>query len=384
MKEQDKVAGDVAVSEGEQEVRLWVKETSTLRTELGRYFGRASLQILGNGIWIMTYIHSSHHWDCHDGQIEMMLSEDEGRTWLQPNTFTDGKPVNGLPGAPSPKESPYDPIEPYIYLAPNGDLLICAMNFDFKGKKSNGHWCTLSSDNGRTWSAWRQIRHTNLPPPLGGGDMTQQCLEKDGTMYAASRTGLSGQSTPILCKSADNGATWEFVSAIGKQGDIWYTSDDSETGIELVGPKEMVAILRHGMWPAPTHMTRSHDMGKTWTAPKDISGTTHFWKRPRIYTLKHLKHMSGADNLPEWWDDTTLIGTGPHEVDNGTRNVGLWYSQDKGETWSAPFHCDKNTQDAGYGDIRMRRNGELVVVSYHGKHDSADIKQYVVGMESVE
>jgi len=32
----------------------------------------------------------------------------------------------------------------------------------------------------------------------------------------------------------------------------------------------------------------------------------------------------------------------------------------------------------------MRKNGELVVVSYHGRHDAADIKQYVVGIDFVE
>ena len=382
-KAQEKVAGDLAVPEGEQELRLRVKETTTLLTAPGRYFGRASLQILDNGVWIMTYIHSDHHWACHDGQIGVMLSKDEGRTWLPPNTFTDGNPVKGLPSAPSPIESPYDPIEPYLYLAPNGDLLIAAWDLDFKARKSNDRFFTRSKDNGKTWSAWERIQYS-LPPPLRGSDMTQQCLVKDGIMYASSRSGLNGKSSPSLFKSADNGATWEFVSAIGRQGDAYYMSRDSEAGIELVGPNEMVAILRHGMWPAPTHMTRSHDMGKTWTKPKDISGSTQFWKRPRIYTLKHLRHMSGAEKIPEWWNDRTLIGTGPHQVRNGTRNVGLWHSRDKGETWSAPFHCDKDTQDAGYGDIRMRKNGELVVVSYHGRHDAADIKQYVVGIDFVE
>ena len=134
-KAQEKVAGDLAVPEGEQELRLRVKETTTLLTAPGRYFGRASLQILDNGVWIMTYIHSDHHWACHDGQIGVMLSKDEGRTWLPPNTFTDGNPVKGLPSAPSPIESPYDPIEPYIYLAPNGDLLIAAWDLDFKAEK---------------------------------------------------------------------------------------------------------------------------------------------------------------------------------------------------------------------------------------------------------
>ncbi|MFV2067584.1 MAG: hypothetical protein ACC645_11450 [Pirellulales bacterium] len=36
----------------------------------------------------------------------------------------------------------------------------------------------------------------------------------------------------------------------------------------------------------------------------------------------------------------------------GTRNVGTWYSEDKGKAWSAPLDLDATTQDAGYGDMR--------------------------------
>ena len=120
------------------EVRLTIKEVTTIRpTHDGRYFGRASLQVLANGVWVMTYIHSDHHWKCHDGQIEVMFSADEGRTWAPPNTYLDGKPVSGLPSAASPKESPHDPIEPYIYLAPNGDLVIATMDAIFPPARAN-------------------------------------------------------------------------------------------------------------------------------------------------------------------------------------------------------------------------------------------------------
>ena len=123
-------------------------------------------------------------------------------------------------------------------------------------------------------------------------------------------------------------------------------------------------------------------MGKTWTKPVNVSPKVKSWKRARIYTLKHLEHLSGVKTIPEWWNDRILVGTGVHQVSVQTRNVGLWYSEDKGETWSAPLDLDTTTQDAGYGDVRMRKNGDLVVVSYHGAHDQASIKQYVVGIET--
>ena len=123
-------------------------------------------------------------------------------------------------------------------------------------------------------------------------------------------------------------------------------------------------------------------MGKTWTKPVRVSPSVKSWKRARIYTLEHLKHLSRVETIPEWWNDRILIGTGVHQVTVKTRNVGLWYSEDKGKTWSAPLDLDADTPDAGYGDLRMRNSGDLVVVSYHGAQDQASIKQYVVGVET--
>ena len=175
------------------EVRLTIKEVTTIRpTHDGRYFGRASLQVLANGMWVMTYVHSDHHWKDPGGQIEVMFSADEGRTWAPPNTYLDGKPVSGLPSAASPKESPHDPVEPYIYLAPNGDLVIAAMDAIFppdEGEPRPGHggmWITASSDDGRNWSEWSKARFRGVPGG-GCGDLTQDSFLDGNTIYATSR-----------------------------------------------------------------------------------------------------------------------------------------------------------------------------------------------------
>ena len=371
------------------EVRLTIKEVTTIRpTHDGRYFGRASLQVLTDGVWVMTYIHSAHHWNCHDGQIEVMFSADEGRTWAPPNTYLDGKPVSGLPSAASPKESPHDPIEPYLYLAPNGDLVIATMDaiFPGQGKPRPGHggtWITVSADNGRSWSKWSKVIFKGVPGG-GGGDLTQDSFLDGNTIYATSRLSGwgeigKGKSLPGLFKSTDNGRIWQFISCCDSEMD-WDRSSDTETGIERVGETELVVVIRGGSKAELPFLTRSHDMGKTWTKPVRMSPTVKSWKRARIYTIKHLKHLSRVETIPNWWHDNILIGTGVHQVSVATRNVGLWYSQDKGETWSAPLDLDVTTQDAGYGDVRMRKNGDLVVVSYHGAFDQASIKQYVVGI----
>ena len=385
------------------EVRLKVKEVTNIRpTHDGRYYARASLQVLANGVWVMTYINSEHHWKDPRGQIEVMFSGDEGRTWAPPNTYLDGKPVSGLPSAPSPQDSPHDPVEPYIYLAPNGDLVITAMDAIFppgRGEPLPGHdgmWIIASADGGRTWGQWTKVAFRGVPGG-GCGDLTQDSFVVGDTIYATSRLSdwrqnkpgeilyarwfYPGKTLPGLMKSTDNGRTWDFVSCCDREMD-WDRTGDTESGIERVGENELVVVLRGGFKTELPWLIRSHDMGKTWTVPVRMSPTVQSWKRARIYTLKHLKHLSRVEAIPDWWHDSTLIGTGVRQVSLTTRNVALWYSEDKGETWSAPLDLDVTTPDAGYGDVRMRKNGDLVVVSYHGNHDEASIKQYVVGMET--
>ncbi|MFC1462840.1 sialidase family protein [Verrucomicrobiota bacterium] len=380
--------------------KMTLTDVRTICEPNGMYYGRPSLQILADGTWVMVYIRSKHHWKDPQGQIEVMFSSDEGRTWSEQNTCLDGTPVQGLPSRPAPVGSPYDPVEPYVYLAPSGELIATAMKVDLSGLGKGEPlscdgcaWITVSADNGRTWDAWRKAVFENLPEGQSADhmDMTQDSFVDGRTIYAASRMadrdrreGSFHKAIAGLFKSPDNGRTWQFVNHIDPDVN-WDRTLDCETGIEQVGPTEIVAVTRGTLQGcALPWLTRSHDMGRTWSPLVQADEKVLSWKRPRIYTMKHLRHMSGAEDIPEWWDDDVLLGTGVIQVSQppSVRNVGLWMSTDKGASWGAPLPLDVDTDDAGYGDLRMRKNGEVVVVSYHGSHEQAAVKQYVVRLET--
>ncbi len=376
-----------------------LEEVSTLLTAEGAYYGRPSLRILADGTWVMVYIRSKHHWADPQGHIEVMFSGDEGRSWSEPNTTLDGTPVVGLPSRPSPPGSPYDPVEPYVYLTPGGELVATAMNVDLTGLTTGQPchadgcaWITVSADGGRTWDSWRKAQFVDLPEGQSADrmDLTQDSFIDGETIYAASRmadekrtVGSFSKAIAGLFKSVDSGRTWQFVNYIDPDVN-WDRTLDCETGIERVGPTDIVAVTRGTLQGcALPWLTRSSDMGKTWTLLVQAGENVGSWKRPRIYTYKHLRHLSGAERIVDWWNDNLLLGTGVDQVsaEPSMRNIGLWYSANAGGTWSAPLHLDRDTEDAGYGDMRMRKNGDLVVVSYHGSHSEADIKQYIVHVE---
>ena len=214
-------------------------------------------------------------------------------------------------------------------------------------------------------------------------DLTQDSFVDGTVIYASSRMSKAGKAMPGLFKSADNGRTWQFVNYMDPDVD-WNRTADCESGIERVGESEIAAVIRGTLQGcALPWITRSNDLGKTWEKLVRADDRVCCWKRPRIYTYNHLRQMSGAETIPKWWNDSLLLGTGVIQVSAKPprRNIGLWYSTDKGGTWSTPLKLDKDTEDAGYGDLRMRKNGEFVIVSYHGSFKQAVIKQYVIHID---
>ena len=346
-------------------------ETRVLAKADGRWFGRATVEQTVDGTIVLCYREAAKHTGS-DGVIHVRFSKDGGHTWSAPDHTVDNSPIAGFPV--SFEED--DAFEPYLYLAPNGRLILHVWRTTGRDHRlGKGTWQRDSSDNGRTWSKLRQVDFVGI-------EHDDRCYATDdhtivdGAIYTSLREFIGGEQG-WQCKfiqSPDNGESWRVVSEhinVPEHNSV-------EKGFEYVGEDRIVCIGSEG--PGRRHVLQTHsdDLGQTWKRWTDALPETGVWDRPRIWTLAHLK---GQD---QWWKDRTLIGVGnttPAAGRKFPRANAVYISTDRGATWKmlGGKPIDKFYPDGGYGDLVYdQATDTFVYVSYRatGIHGSGEIVQY--------
>jgi len=355
-----------------QEYEIRDRETKVLRAANGKFFARPTLAEAPDGTWVMVYTESSGHASMHD-KLHIRFSRDNGKNWSQEDTTLNGSSVKGFPADPPPEGGPhghYQCCEGYVYPAPNGDLLLITWQ-KYRNTDLRGSWQCRSSDGGNTWSAWHQIdfigKENDDEIFVWGGQIVH-----DGVMYTSAGE-WRGKGKPrihVFLASTDNGHTWKCRSSVNHPPDI----ESVEKGFEYIGNDTIVFIGSHGGVRKHVLHGFSYDMGKTWESWKDIINKTLVWDRPRLFTLAHLK---GEQN---WWKDNLLIGCGNNTPRPGIafpRRNCIWYSVDRGKTWSTPLPVDDFYQDGGYGDLLYDNiRNKIVFISYRSRLKPTANKKY--------
>ncbi len=345
---------------------------STFTAVANDWNGRASVEVV-NGVVVLVYQSSSAHAE-NDGNLHIRFSDDYGETWTAEDTKIGGGTPSGFPMEPPDAGAGEDAGEPWLYIAPNGDLLLHMWRVNY-GTTSNGTYQSRSTDGGLTWSTPAAINFTGI------ADDTQVFATDDhfvysGVIYACARVyddEAGTNSKSIFIKSADNGTTWEYVSDISS-----FATPTEEVGIEYLGSNNIIALLRDD-GNAKTYKATSSDMGATWSALTDISDVFQASGRHRIFTRTHLE--GGAN----WWTDNTLIVCGfelPTLGFSNRRRNAIWLSRNGGTTWEGPYWVDLPTSDAGYGDMFYDpENNKYVFISYQGSLNTADLVQYKFSLD---
>lgn len=327
-----------------------------------RWYGRAAMKDIGNGIWACVYANAASHLDTIYSQLMIKFSDDYGETWSDENKYLDGTAITNFPMYPiggEPITSSTGPGSPWIMVCPNGDLLCQMSNINFGSTFRGGHQ-SRSTDGGKTWSTPIQIAFQGTSIPDDWMFMQDDDFVLDGVIYSVARSIYDTETTPesVLFKSSDNGATWNYVSNITNRA----VDSTLETGIEYVGNNTIIA---HGRVTVPscsaTYLLISTDMGLTWTRTSPTN--LQVLGRQRLKTRSHVKQ---TDN---WWLDPVVISHGFKAVSAPTctnRQLGLTVSKDFGATWY-PFMALKTTSfDGGYGDWLWNPiKEEYVTINYY-------------------
>lgn len=340
------------------------------------WYGRTSMKVK-DGITIMAYREADFHHVNDFDQIMVMFSEDYGETWTEPNVYIDDDPVTGMPSFPDAGAAdPEGAGEPWLYLMPNGDLVIHMWKSDY-GVTNNGTYQIRSTDGGKTWSSPAlisfQFEGSTYPNNLNIFS-TDDDFVYNGVVYAAAREYQSFDTFDSairswFIKSEDNGVTWELVSLISA-----YTDVTNEVGLTYVGNNEIVAMVRE--FVTFGYQTRSYDFGATWGPLVDVTPRLGAMSRQRVNTRAQLQ------GIANYWDDPVVICVGYVHVNPGNshpRRAAVWVSKDRGLNWFGPFYMDAAGYDGGYGSVIYNPNtDEYVFTVYFAPLDDTNLNDGII------
>jgi sialidase-1 len=297
---------------------------------------------------------------CPFGRVEMMRSDDEGRTWGWPcvllDTEIDDRDSGVLATAKGTilvttftslayesynltKAEKIKPGEPGAWEPERLARWQAAHNRlpAEKRKEMLGEWMLRSTDGGATWSApYRcQVNSPHGPFQLA-----------DGRLLYAGKELWHGEHRNGVCESKDDGQSWQWLATIPtREGDRPDNYHELH-GVETADGRLVVQIRNHNQQNSgETLQTESSDGGKTWSAPHAIG----VWGLP-----SHLLRLK----------DNRLLMTYGHRRPPYGNQARL--SEDGGGTWSEPMILsgDGAGGDLGYPSTVQLSDGSLLSVWY--------------------
>ena len=317
------------------------------------YHGWPTLARRRNGQLLLVCSGGRESHVCPFGQVELMRSDDDGKTWTFPRVLLDlaidDRDVGILETAKDTLLATTFSSLAYEYRFNNGNInkWDVARQARWRGahnristaerKAQLGTWMLRSTDGGVTWSTPYDSIVNSPHGPIQLADGRQ--------LYAGKDLWKSGQWIGV-CESTDDGRSWKKLAQIPtRAGD-----DPSEYhelhAVEATNGTIVVQIRNNN--PAnrsETLQTESPDGGKTWSVPHSIG----VWGLP-----SHLLRMR---------DGRLLMSYGYRRKPFGNQ---ARISTDHGKTWSEPITVsgDGANGDLGYPSTVELQDGTLLTAWY--------------------
>ena len=339
------------------------KATIHERTVISRqptlYHGWPTLARRGNGQLLVVCSGGRESHVCPFGRVELIRSEDGGRTWSWPRVLFDGpiddrdagivETAKGTVLATTFTSLAYESIlaraekiEPGAAGAWTASRLTAwkAAHERISAERRQaelGTWMIRSTDGGVTWSA----RYDSLVnSPHGPVQLA------DGRLLYAGKQLWKPEKRVGVCASADDGVSWQWLADIPTRAGDDHRNYHELHAVEAADGRIVVQIRNHNRDNSrETLQCESADGGKTWTDPHPIG----VWGLP-----SHLLRLA---------DDRLLMTHGHRREPLGNQ---ARVSSDGGRTWSEPIIVsgDGISGDLGYPSTAQLADGTLVTVWY--------------------
>ncbi|MEO5995929.1 MAG: sialidase family protein [Chitinophagaceae bacterium] len=321
----------------------------------------ADLIKLKNGELLITTREGNEHIS-NDGDVIMLRSKDNGKTWGEKQVIAAIKDVDEREGCGIQlkdgtivvgifynnlydKEGVYNTTPLYA----SADKRVAE-----PGKRYLGAYTIRSKDNGHTWSSPSYIETTGMPFTNLEGPTDAPIEMPDGSLLMGVigyNPGKDvGNRSAVMLRSTDKGNSWSYLATMasdpgGKLGGFL------EPGIVRTNTGRIVTIMRNHGGDNSMYGSYSDDDGKTWVTP---------------FKTNMIGHPGDLIQLA----DGRLMATYGIRESQHTKPGGIraCFSSDNGKTWDikteVQIRNDFINWDVGYPESLELGDGRVLTVYY--------------------
>lgn len=340
-------------------------ETRVISPQPGAYHGWPTVARRRNGQLVLVCSGGREEHVCPFGRVELMVSDDDGRSWSWPQVLWD---------------SAIDDRDAGVLETARGSLLVSTFSslayvprLEAAASKTAGQPGGWPADKLARW----QAAHRRLTPGQRQAELGQWVLRSpdggvtwearrpslvnsphgpiqlaDGRLLYAGKELWTGQHRVGVCESRDDGQSWQWLSEIPtREGDAIAEYHELHA-VETADGRVVVHIRNHNRRnPGETLQCESADGGRTWSVPRAIG----VWGLPSHLLRRRNGHllMTYGHRRAPWGNQARL-------------------STDHGRTWSEPLVLsgDGVSGDLGYPSTVELADETLLTVWYETQKDS--------------
>lgn len=348
--------------------KIQIEAISALEVPGAGYIGWPTLAKRRNGELVAVYSGGRQHHVCPFGQVQYMVSSDEGRSWTWPRTLVDGPLDDRDAGALETSRNTLivnwftslawervlgQPETFAQYNYPQAEQTEWQrrhdrLNDDVR-QRELGAWCIRSEDGGHTWS---QKIPTLVNSPHGPCELSDGSLLYIGKKVAKNfADGDRGSPfCPIVgaAQSHDDGKNWQWISEIAPLQGHESGSYHELHAVQAGNGDIIVHIRNHNdLHHYEILQTESRDGGRSWSVPHPIG----VWGFP-AFLLRA--------------SDGRLITTFGHRREPNGNQIAV--SEDHGRSWSEPLPINTDSSgDFGYPSTVELTPGRFLTLWYDRK-----------------